>query len=248
MDAGSITFRSATWVRKSGGLMGLHPVLNAWVRRSIDYCNSHRLQDNSWWYNERASLSVLAAAAWSIPGWCALEEYPTDKRRQGEIPSSRADAGELTPERHHGRCDLWIGNHTGYAVEAKQAWQSIGPQARGKNPRVWNQFAAARKAAGCLTAEEAHVRVAALFVVPYIPLSVAEIFDQSGQIDCDMLRQRVSHWLGSLRLRSDERVHGYAWVFPEKCHQFISRDGRFLFPGALLMLSRRERGNRRKLS
>jgi hypothetical protein len=241
-----MTYKFEVWVRRSGGLNGLRPVLEAWVDRSMDYCNRHCFEDNAWWYNERASLSVLAAAAWSIDGWCALEEYPTDKRRQGEIPNSRTDAGEITPERHRGRCDLWIGNHTGYAVEAKQAWQSIGPLARGKNPRVWNQLTAARKAAGCLTSNEANERVAALFVAPYIPASAVQVIDRRKRVVLDKVHQLVSEWLTDLDLKSRAHVHAYAWVFPEKTQKFISSDARFLFPGTLLILSRRKRGNRRR--
>lgn len=37
-------------------------------------------KENPGWYNERASLSVLAGAAWTIKDWFALEEVSTIKR------------------------------------------------------------------------------------------------------------------------------------------------------------------------
>ena len=61
-------------------------------------------EDNPWWYNERASLSVLAGAAWTLKDWFALEEFSTIKRMRTLAPS--VDEGHL----RNGRCDLFIRN------------------------------------------------------------------------------------------------------------------------------------------
>ena len=82
-----------TWVRRSSGIVSLRPLMQCWLERSLEYCKCHGGEDNGWWYNERASLSILAAAAWSLERWCALEEYSTTK--QGVIP-----AGERIPARY----------------------------------------------------------------------------------------------------------------------------------------------------
>jgi hypothetical protein len=236
-----VALYSKVWIRQQTTVASLKPVLKSWVERSFDYCRSHGFEDNPWWYNERASLSVLAAAAWTTKGWCALEEYATTK--QGDIPPSKADSGSV----RSGRCDLWIGNRTGYAVEAKQAWQSIGPGATGENARVWRQFALAHKDAGSLTCDEADRRVAALFVSPYVPVSKVLKADTGKQrlIDRDKVCELTTKWRNEIDLESNKRVAGYAWIFPDRCDLFVSKDGRNLFPGALLLLGERKRANRR---
>lgn len=233
------------WTRKLGGLVGLRPVLEAWAERSYAYCECHGFDDNSWWYNERASISVLAGAAWGLRGWCALEEFPTDKRRKGEIPDSKADAGEIIPERHRGRCDLWIGGAHGYALEAKQAWQSIGPHAKGDNPRVRKQLDAAWDATGCLAADEADTRVAAVFVSPYLPVSAVRSERIDGAVDRQKVHAAVEAWLPTLKLTRRKHVDAFAWIFPEKCEGFVSSSKKYVFPGSVLILSRRQRGFRR---
>lgn len=232
--------QSGTWVRRGTTVSRLRPLMEAWVARSSDYCRCHGWEDNGWWYNERASLSILAAAAWSLKGWCALEEYATTK--QGVVPPGNADAGKVKP----GRCDLWMGRNTGYSVEAKQVWQSIGSRASGKNPDLWNQYDAAWNDAGNLTCDEADVRLAALFVSPYLPVSdIRRESGRSGRVGTVAIQSAALEWLSAADLRSDPRVHGVAWYFPKKCGEFISKSGKNAFPGAVLILGERKRANRR---
>jgi hypothetical protein len=71
--------------------------------------------DVGWWYNERASISLLAAAA-GRAGAIALEEYFTDpaplKRRPRKYKYLRQDL-----------C-LKV-NHSEYVGEAKQVWMLL---------------------------------------------------------------------------------------------------------------------------
>ncbi|MBJ6981662.1 hypothetical protein [Luteimonas sp. MC1572] len=227
--------------KRGAGLEGLKPVLRSWTERTYDFCRLHAFEDNPWWYNERASLSVLAAAAWSLKGWCALEEYSTTKR--GVVPSEKVEEGSTK----RGRCDLWLGNRTGYALEAKQAWQSIGVRARGLSPIVWAAHERAWNDAGALTADEAHKRVAAVFVSPYIALSEVALEHPRGgrQVDRAKLKQKVTDWLGCLDLASRPEIHAYAWVFPLRTDGYAHVKTKCVFPGSLLLLSERKRGNRR---
>lgn len=58
----------------------LRPILRQWVtinRKLAKRWEEYR--DAPWWYNERASISVLAGAAWKTNGY-AFEEYVGDKR------------------------------------------------------------------------------------------------------------------------------------------------------------------------
>ena len=54
------------------------PLLKKWVTTNIDVVR-HWQGDLAWWYGERASISVLAGAAWRIGGF-AFEEYREDKK------------------------------------------------------------------------------------------------------------------------------------------------------------------------
>jgi hypothetical protein len=198
----------------------------------------HNFEDNSWWYNERASLSLLAAAAWGVKGWGALEEYSTTK--QGVVPANKVDEGQIK----RGRCDLWLGNRTGYALEAKQAWQSIG--ARANNVNVWKALRHAWSDAGKLTVDEADKRLAAVFVSPYI--AVSDILKSgSGKkpvVDRVKVCARVDDWLTTLNLKGDPRVHAFAWVFPRQCDLYLGKDNKNLFPGTVLIMSERKRSHR----
>ncbi|MBG0847374.1 hypothetical protein H3222_19405 [Pseudomonas chengduensis] len=66
-------------------------LLKSWVEMVERYCTQHENQDNPWWYNERASLSTLAGAAWSS-GWSALEEYSSVKRQKA--PADGVEHGD----------------------------------------------------------------------------------------------------------------------------------------------------------
>lgn len=85
----------------------LRPVLRRWGHFLDDYCAAHA-EDVPYYYNEQASVSVLAAAAWG-PGSGALAEYRC-QRQQGDMVWS-------------GQADLYVYDRTHAAtIEAKQVW------------------------------------------------------------------------------------------------------------------------------
>ena len=109
-------------VKVNSALRGLRPLLVEWTALLEEYCIAHRYDDNPWFYNERATLSTLAGAAWRLEGWTALEEYST-KKWGGNQKKGSVDAGKLRA----GRCDLFVAHRSAaFALEAKQAWQPIG--------------------------------------------------------------------------------------------------------------------------
>lgn len=102
------------------GDQDLEILLSAWIKAILRYTTANEY-DNPWWYNERASLSVLAGAAWTLKNWHALEEFSTKKRHRTLEPG--IDSGSL----RHGRCDLYVQSpSSNFAIEAKQTVQSIG--------------------------------------------------------------------------------------------------------------------------
>ena len=72
----------------------LEDVIKNWFGVIDDYIKYFGGNDVPYWYNERASISTLAAAAWKSGG-IALEEYSMQK----------GDEGNPRP----GKCDIFIG-------------------------------------------------------------------------------------------------------------------------------------------
>lgn len=221
-------------------LRGLQPLLVSWSNAVLDFCKSSGYEDNPWWYNERASLSLLAGAAWRMSGWTALEEFSTTKR--GVIPEGDVDSGHIV----RGRCDLYVAHRsTSFAIEAKQAWQSIGSRAKAGNAnRVIDS--ARRKAwadAGKLTSDEANHRLAITFVVPYLPVSEVGEMGRQGtlRIDERLVRGKLEEWRDSIGLSS---TSAYAYVFPRRSAGFINSRQTKLFPGTLILVERRQRGSK----
>lgn len=214
-------------------LRALRPVLEAWIDAVHRYCELQEHDDAPWWFNERASLSTLAGAAWAWRDWAALEEYATTKKRV--MPKGKVDEGGLSPERN-GRCDLLIlGRSTNFAIEAKQAWQSIGSRSEG----VANIHKAMKRAwrdAGDLHLDEGDHRLAATFVVPYVPKKSIGDGHPHG-----LVRQ----WLDSSPFDMDDRTPAaLAYVFPKDYGSFETRDKKGYFPGVVLVIEHRQRGNR----
>ena len=84
-------------VQKSSPLAPLAPIMLKWFRVIDDYQRATLdVGDVPYWYNERASLSTLAAAIWKSGG-VALEEYKTTKTRGGPKKG-----------KYEGRADLWF--------------------------------------------------------------------------------------------------------------------------------------------
>lgn len=126
----------------------LKPVLRRWGRLIDGYCAAHP-RDVPYFYNERANVGVLAAAAWGGGGG-SLEEYPCKRDGNGEGV--------------RGRTDLYIYDKDNSAtIEAKQVWWT-------PRSRVAAISAPLREAhAQAVTTREADVRVAAVFATLMLP-------------------------------------------------------------------------------
>jgi hypothetical protein len=142
-----------------GGRFGnLRKILRTWVKLNEQFFIQSR--DGSWWYNERASISVLAAATW-MTGGVALEEFSA-KKKQNKVE-------------HSGRADVYL-NLSGreFACEAKFIWLSV----RSKNPitKIKNALDSACKDAKCLNRNEGR-RFGVCFVPVYLSKRNAPEFD-----------------------------------------------------------------------
>ena len=221
--------------RTNKTLQGLSPLFQAWIEVLNRSLKSDDYEDVPWWYNERAILSTLAGAAWTLKTWTALEEFSTTKR--GRVPGKKVEAGKLV----RGRCDLYVSHgSTDFAIEAKQAWQPM------RVAKPWNHIEkalkAAKKDAGNLTADQGDHRIALTFVVPFIPISKVSNCKEHGKpvIDRKMAKSVVQNWLKAIRLGQYE---AYAYHFPTRCDLFHTKT-RF-FPGVLVIAERMKTGTKK---
>ena len=84
----------------------LRPVLQAWIDGTQRYVTLFQGDDLPYWYNERANVGVLSAAAWQA-GMVALEEFQSLKYAipsPGTTPAP--DNAPVLPPHRKGRCDL----------------------------------------------------------------------------------------------------------------------------------------------
>lgn len=213
---------SAMWpkaVLPENGDAAIRQLLSAWLDSVQRYINM-LANDNCWWHNERANVSTLAGAAWSI-GWVALEEYPTRKHRPTTSHIDQPETGG------RGRCDLYISNdQEDFAFEAKHAWQRLDGA-----DVVKVAMDAARKDALALKQGEAERHFAATFIVPFLPKAEVQ-----GMTEED-LRGRLKEWLDSQNTFIDDtqRNIAYAYTFSGTGRESWSNDINH-FPGVVLVL------------
>ena len=189
---------------KQQRLKTVRPVLHHWIQCVSRYCSV--ADDAPYWYNERASLSTFAAAAWEAGG-VAVEEYATYKGRRKAGPPNRVD--------------LWFCyRRRSFVVEAKTAWPHLGPGHRltSSVERVKQSLNAALVGVQEYPKEGTHLGVT--FVAPSLP---------AKQLGFTHVAALVGPLLNEL-VRLD---HGFvSWVFPIAAREFIGDDGRH-YPGVI---------------
>lgn len=219
-------FQSLRRVSVHGSDPELSTLLHAWLAAVERYSRVFN-EDNCWWYNERATLSTLAGAAWSLDGWVAIEEFNTSKRGNH---LKGVESGVL----RRGRCDLVISSpETSFAIEAKQAWQPIGS---GKDPQKYVRQGQALAWADCwlLSLNEADRRFAVTFIIP--TLSLTDLRLQDGRIDCETVRRKINEWLvqmGDFRSQP-KRKTSFAYIFPDSGGRLYCNDSHH-FPGVVVV-------------
>jgi len=220
-------YEPRTKVKVSNHLRGLSPILKTWTLLLDDYCRSSAYEDNPWFYNERATLSTLAGAAWRLSGWTALEEYATSKWG-GKPKAGGVESGSVRA----GRCDLHVAHRSkAFAIEAKHAWQPIGQPADPVG-RMDAAIKAATRDARKLTIEEADWRLAAVFTTPFLPATSVQ--DENGKVDAAQVSAKIDEWLQCVRRRRHDAM---AYYFTPRCSAMVSADGKRLFPGVVLTLN-----------
>jgi len=160
--------------------------------------------DCAWWYNERTSTGLLAAAAWR-PGEVALEEYSAEKGKRGRT--------------YRGRVDLYFtnGDHD-FIVEAKQAWVAISSGKYGMESILQKLELACRDVSHAH--EMADNRLGVVYACPNIRQSLLK--------DRDRI---LKSWLKELKSVEADAI---CWVESENPVKLKGSDGHFYLGAALI--------------
>lgn len=192
------------------------PVLAEFNAMVLRYCEA--LKNPPYWFTERASISLLAAAAWRCH-WIGIEEYSTRK-----VLASRSDPNQ--PVDRHGRCDLYLRSPEGmtFAIEAKQ----VVAKPFELDALTSDALRRARNDAQQLFLSEARCRVALTFVVPTLPATSDE--HHAEEFDT---------WLARCQqLVSGPRRRNHAYVFPHIAREFLGPGRRGFWPGVIVIAQR----------
>jgi hypothetical protein len=191
----------------SGRIRSLNGILNIWPDILDKYIRYNESQDNPWWYNERSTLSTLAAAGWACNG-IAIEEFSTVKGKKDDF--------------WKGRCDLFLGlKNEQFACEAKQAWCPIGRNAKNSFINVNDGLNFACNDARELDKQEGR-RLGLCFAVPYLPPR-----------DENFINQLITGWVDVMIKNID--CDAYSFIFPKQV-RLLTNDNGYFFPGVALFI------------
>lgn len=187
----------------------LRPLLERWMKLCVKYVQNWKEGDCPWWYNERAIVGILAAAAWQV-GDHALEEYVTDK-----------SGGKGTIR---GRGDLYfqIGGKR-FVAEAKYTAINVGPRAKPDPVKTGKQLLEVRKSVLDRVNTEDCTRLGLLFISPYYAKHTVE--DEAKVTkDCAEFLRKIE-------------ADAAAWDFPPEART-MEWEEEFIYPGFALLVKK----------
>ncbi|BCP53349.1 hypothetical protein K32_19660 [Kaistia sp. 32K] len=180
-----------------------------WIEAVTKYSRAMRDDDAGYYYGERANVSLLAAGAWLVDG-IALEEYASEKAREGGSGAGRADLFASI-------------NGTLFGIEAKHKWTRAEWSDEVLQRRIKSGVDGAVSDALCLGDELC--RYGCVFIVPRFATKPRsrEAWQSSIGFEIDRI----------VRL-SGTGVDGWAWCFP--VHSRKMEHGGAYYPGVLVAL------------
>jgi len=184
----------------------LKPAIRGWIKANTKYANS--FDDSLYWYNERASISALAAGAWT-GGLFAIEEYTAFK------------TSAAVSRKRPGRADLYIGHEDNRrheaTFEAKICWMRHGVELATLKKHLRSACSDARRY------DEAEDRFGVVFFVVKM---------RSGSVSSAAIRDRID------RVRAiDPDVVAWCFPASSRDLSSKDRDGNiFIWPGVIMAM------------
>jgi hypothetical protein len=191
----------------------LLPLLRQWIRHNKMLYETWGSEDCPWWYNERALLSVLAGAAWRLPGGLAYEEFSNSKRKRGRRKG--------TYKNYSGRSDIYlIVADREYVAEVKHCFSGATASGANITSRLNSLLRQARKEIRA-SATPNQRRMAILFAIPYI---------RSNRKS--EMKSLIDSWLS--RIKEDVKYSYLAWFFAFQPH--AHQAGSWIYPGIAIII------------
>lgn len=208
---------------KADGRTQFYGILREWNETNIHFAEAWEGESAPWWYNERASLSVLAGAVWRLGG-VVFEEFSDEK-------TTRHHRGNLRKS-YQGRCDIYfMMGATEFVAEAKWGWSGASQKGGDPNPHISQLLDAAVEAADRV-AKNRQCRLAIAFVTPYFK-------PRFKHHDTEM----INSWIQKTGTLAN--CAAMAWVFPKECRRLSGSDGNY-YPGAAIFIREvKRRSNKR---
>jgi hypothetical protein len=186
-------------------------LLPIWIEHIERYCTTIAT-DAPYWYGEQTNCSLLATAAWQIPGWMALAEFPIEKQ---------LDVSQF------GRSDIWLQSSAGEEyVEAKHRW--IPLRGTDRIGQLMYSLQAAIANVQQVAYLQATQKTALVFACPHCTLK--QTAQRDGDID--------SFLTAVLALFQNGSFDAVAWTFPECTKTLQSPRTLRVYPGILLIAKR----------
>ena len=202
---------------KKGSFPILVPVLEKWQELVEKTAKSWiKDGDSPSWYNERASLSLLAGAIWLRNG-SVFEEFSTYRKMDTKrgVPYKR------------GRCDIEFKLKSQYFIaESKQCWPILGQSKQNAVPMVKSHLEQAKKEVAQVWANGYH-SLAIVFAVPMIPVKYQ-----------NKMSENISELITQV---ADFKKTTVAWVFPKATRNLrpsnkTSPYHNYIYPGVILAI------------
>ncbi len=191
------------------GLNHWPALLEEWILCTERYCRVMDGQDAPFIYTERASIGLLAAAAWRC-GRIALEEFQYEKGRGNK--------------KRDGRADLYLASEdTEEMIEAKFDWLPLGSpeKAREKAESVLDD--AVSDAKHTVASQPNFNCLGVAFLPTWLKSSSSSAVN-------DQIELTVS------ALSASARFHALAWCFPQEYRLVDNGAGRYT-PGVIMVVA-----------
>lgn len=181
----------------------LRPVFQEWINCTLQYVELFGGDDLPYWYNERANVGILSAAAWKA-GMVSLEEFQSHKHA---VPSETDQTAQAENQIGKGRCDLYLADSTNeFFIEAKVCFPSITSNASCFDAGM-SKIAKDRKNVG----GKDSFHLSALFCAPHSYGTAASSKDIAQH----------------LALAQEIEVDAHAWVAPAQAQKAGSHNNRY---------------------